>query len=67
MDSYEIVDARVGIEGADGDWEVSMFVDNLTDEQAQLYKYVIPPAVPLTVNRPREYGIRFMKKWSGGD
>jgi len=66
MDSYEIVDARVGIEGADGDWEVSLFVDNLTDEQAQLYKYVVPPGA-ITVNRPREYGIRFMKKWSGGD
>ena len=66
MGSYEIVDARVGIEGADGDWEVSLFVDNLTDEQAELYKYSVPD-VAVTVNRPREYGIRFMKKWSGGD
>jgi outer membrane receptor protein involved in Fe transport len=66
MDAYEIVDAKIGIEGEEGDWEVSVFVDNLTDERAQLYKFDIPVGA-VTVNRPREYGVRFMKKWSGGD
>jgi len=40
-------------EAADGDWEISLFVDNLTGAQAELYKYVIPPG-SITVNRPRE-------------
>jgi hypothetical protein len=66
MHSYSITDVKLGIEGADGDWEVSLFVDNLTDEHAELYKYSVPPDA-ITVNRPREYGIRFMKKWRGGD
>ncbi len=66
MASYSIVDAKIGIEGVDGEWEISLFVDNLTDEQAELYKFNVPPGA-ITVNRPREYGIRFMKKWSGKD
>jgi outer membrane receptor protein involved in Fe transport len=66
MHSYSIADAKIGIEGADGDWEVSLFVDNLTDEHAELYKFEVPPGA-ITVNRPREYGIRFMKKWSRSD
>ena len=66
MESYDIIDAKVGIEGADGEWEVSLFVDNLTDEHAQLYKYEIPFGA-ITVNRPREYGVRFIKKWGRGD
>jgi hypothetical protein len=66
MDSYDIIDVKIGIEGAYGDWDLSLFVDNMTDERAELYKYDVPPGA-VTVNRPREYGIRFMKKWSGGD
>jgi outer membrane receptor protein involved in Fe transport len=66
MKSYSIVDAKIGIEGADGDWEISLFVDNLTDEQAELYRFSLPPDA-ITVNRPREYGVRFMKKWSRSD
>jgi outer membrane receptor protein involved in Fe transport len=66
MKSYSIVDAKIGIEGADGDWEISLFVDNLTDEHAELYRYSLPPDA-ITVNRPREYGVRFMKKWSRSD
>ena len=64
MDSYSITDLRLGIEGVDGDWELSLFVDNVTDEHAQLYKYEVPFGA-ITVNRPREYGITFMKKWRG--
>ncbi len=66
MASYSIADAKIGIEGANGDWEVSLFVDNLTDERAELYKFEVPPGA-ITVNRPREYGVRFMKKWSRND
>jgi hypothetical protein len=62
MDAYKIIDARLGLEGEDGAWELSLFVDNLTDERAELYKYVVPEGA-VTVNRPREYGLRFMKRW----
>ena len=65
MDSYEIADARLGLEGANGDWEFSLFIDNITNEHAQLFKFAVPPDA-ITVNRPREYGIRYMKKWRGG-
>jgi outer membrane receptor protein involved in Fe transport len=64
MDSYSITDLRVGIESINGDWELALFVDNVTDEHAQLYKYEVPFGA-ITVNRPREYGITFMKKWRG--
>ena len=64
MHSYSIVDVKIGIEDPDGEWEVSLFVDNLTDEQAELYKFEVPPGA-ITVNRPREYGVRFMRKWGG--
>ncbi|MGE0029857.1 MAG: TonB-dependent receptor [Steroidobacteraceae bacterium] len=64
MDSYSITDLRLGIEGVDGDWELAAFVDNVTNEHAQLYKYEVPFGA-ITVNRPREYGITFRKKWRG--
>jgi hypothetical protein len=64
MDSYSITDLRFGLESVNGDWELALFVDNLTDEHAQLYKYEVPFGA-ITVNRPREYGITFMKKWRG--
>lgn len=59
--SYSIADFKLGLE-ADG-WEVSLFVDNLADERARLY--MVPPAPPgiIRVNRPREYGISFTKRW----
>lgn len=64
MDSYSIADVRVGLES--DTWEASLFVDNLTDEQAELYVDHVAGQFSTryaTVNRPREYGIRFMKKW----
>jgi outer membrane receptor protein involved in Fe transport len=64
MDSYSITDLRFGLESVNGDWELALFVDNVTDEHAQLYKYEVPFGA-ITVNRPREYGITFMKKWRG--
>lgn len=59
--SYQIADFKMGIE-ADG-WEVNLFVDNVSDERARLY--MVPPAPPgiVRVNRPREYGIGFTRRW----
>jgi outer membrane receptor protein involved in Fe transport len=64
MDSYAIADAMIGLEG--DTWEASFFVDNLGDEQAELYVDTVAGDLSTRyaiVNRPREYGLRFMKKW----
>lgn len=59
--SYNISDFKIGID-APG-FEVNLFVNNFTDERARLYE--VPPAPPgfVRVNRPREYGIGFTKRW----
>ena len=73
-EAFAIVDFRTGIRGPD--WEVSFFVNNLTDERAT---YSIGTGAMLWgassvqdgrehfqknfINRPREFGVRFMKRW----
>ncbi len=72
---YNIGDIRVGLVG--DDWQVDVFVNNLTDERA-IYSYSSGPPIvwqaaqlaegrahhqSAYVNRPREIGVRFMKRW----
>jgi iron complex outermembrane receptor protein len=59
--AYAISDFKMGVDA--GEWEVNLFVNNLGDERARLY--AVPPAPPgiVRVNRPREYGIGFTKRW----
>jgi len=72
--SYDIGDIRVGFVG--DTWQVDVFVNNLTDERA-IYTYTSAAfswqASQLAegrahhqnayINRPRELGMRFMKRW----
>jgi len=74
--AYNIGDLTVGING--DSWDVSVFINNLTDERAV---YTIGSgafewaAANLSegrahtqrnyINRPREYGLRFIKRWGG--
>jgi outer membrane receptor protein involved in Fe transport len=74
--AYTIADMRAGIRG--DDWEVAFFLNNLTDERAT---YTIGTdqmnwaAANVAdghdhfqkryTNRPREFGVRFMKRWGG--
>jgi iron complex outermembrane receptor protein len=74
--AYTIADMRAGIRG--DDWEVAFFLNNLTDERAT---YTIGTdqmnwaAANVAdghdhfqkryTNRPRELGVRFMKRWGG--
>ncbi len=59
--AYAISDFKMGVDA--GEWEVNLFVNNIGDERARLY--AVPPAPPgiVRVNRPREYGIGFTKRW----
>lgn len=72
--AYNIGDLRFGVRGED--WEVNLYVNNLTDERAQIthqtgrYEYNFGNSIDgrdntyrVYSNRPREYGIRIMKRW----
>jgi len=75
-DAYNIGDFSLGLE-ADS-WTVALFVNNLTDERAHYdtdtghFEWAMGNTVDGTehtsrvwTNRPREYGIRFTKRWGG--
>lgn len=64
--SYNIGDFRFGIEGLS--WTLAFFVNNITDERAVLYENTFELDYFFgkgrqTVNRPREYGVRFIKRF----
>ena len=72
--AYTIGDLRFGIQG--DDWEASIFVNNITDERADLthadgqFDWGAQQAAEgrehhlrVFTNRPREFGVRYMKRW----
>ncbi|MCH8337157.1 MAG: TonB-dependent receptor, partial [Proteobacteria bacterium] len=72
--SYVIGDIRVGIVGED--WQVDVFVNNVTDERAMYtintgqYEWAAAQIADgrahiqsVFTNRPLEVGIRYMKRW----
>lgn len=74
--SYNIGDLILGLRGQS--WEVSVFVNNLTDERAQytnesgVFEWGAasvqdgrPHTGKIYTNRPREYGLRLIKRWGG--
>jgi outer membrane receptor protein involved in Fe transport len=74
--AYNIGDIRFGVRGED--WEANLYVTNVTDERAILnhangrYEYNFGNSIDGRANtaraytvRPREVGIRFMKRWGG--
>ncbi len=66
--AYGISDIKFGVSG--DDWTVQLFVNNVTDERAVLYdnpnelERFFAGWARQTINRPREYGIRFTKSFS---
>jgi iron complex outermembrane receptor protein len=72
---YQIMDIRAGLQGED--WEVAAYINNLTDERAQYtygtgdFGWAQASSKPggrahnldVYTNRPREIGIRYMKRW----
>jgi outer membrane receptor protein involved in Fe transport len=73
-ESYTIGDVRAGIQGED--WQFDVFVNNVTDKRAiytlqpNLFEWTAAQTVEgrphhqtVFTNRPREIGIRYMKRW----
>jgi outer membrane receptor protein involved in Fe transport len=73
-DAYTIGDIRFGIQAED--WEASIFVNNVTDERAKLthndgqFDWGAASIADnrahnlrIFTNRPREIGVRYMKRW----
>ena len=72
---YSIMDIRAGLQGED--WEVAAYINNLTDERAHYtwstgdFGWAQASSKPggrahtvdVITNRPREFGIRYMKRW----
>ncbi len=57
QDSFTTVDAAVGINR--DDWNVELFVENLTDERAELFINTQDKDERIFTNRPRTIGVRF--------
>ncbi len=75
-DAYIIGDLRFGVQSET--WEASVFINNITDERAQYthntgqFEYGAssvadgrPHLARIFTNRPREFGLRYMKRWGG--
>ncbi len=59
--SYDILNFRVGID--QGDWGVDAYVNNVTNEVAQLYVSARPYEPSTTTNRPLNFGAKFWKRF----
>jgi len=74
-DAYGIADLRLGLVSPDGGWEINLFVNNVTDERAQVTQWNATGAWQwgrsgeyehahnVYTVRPREYGLRFSARW----
>jgi outer membrane receptor protein involved in Fe transport len=72
-DSYSLVDLRLGL--VTGQWEIDLFINNLTDKRAQVWQGSAlgawqwgrsgeyEHAHNVFTVRPREYGLRFTTRW----
>ena len=57
VDSYATLGLRTGL--TSDNWSAEFFVDNVTNENAELANNYINDRERVTVMRPRTYGIRF--------
>jgi outer membrane receptor protein involved in Fe transport len=61
--AYQIADFKIGLE-SEG-WEIFAYVDNLTDERAIVRDWVGAQQGPVSLNRPRSWGLGLSKSWGG--
>ena len=59
--SYGIANLRFGID--QGGWGIDAWVNNLTDEVAQIYVSARPYEPSTTTNRPRNFGAKYWKRF----
>ena len=74
-DSYGLLGLRLGLSSPDGKWQVDLYVNNVTDERAQVAQINSTGEYAwgrsgqnehfhnVYTVRPREYGIRFSTRW----
>ena len=74
-DSYAIADLRVGLRSNDDRWQVDLFVKNVGDKRAMVYRSSDTAAWQwgrageyqrsneIYTVRPREFGVRFLTRW----
>ena len=58
QDAYSLVDASIGVENATKGWRAEAYINNLTDERAQLHINRQDFFERVTTNRPRTMGVR---------
>lgn len=63
IDGYTLVGLTAGIEGADGSWKLTGFVENLTDEYYWTNVDKVTDTVRRLTGMPRTYGVRLAYKW----
>ena len=61
QDSYGILNAGIGIEG--DTWTAELYGNNLTDENAELFRYSRAGDRRITANRPINFGLRFSHRF----
>ena len=57
QDDYILLDMAVGFESEN--WSAELFVDNVTDERAELHVDTLQYVPKVVTNRPRSFGVRF--------
>ena len=72
-DAYTIADLRFGLVSADDGWQIDLFVNNITDERAQITQGgsgwqwgrsgEYDRSHTVNTIRPREIGLRFSARW----
>jgi len=61
QDSYNLLNFRTGI--ARNTWGVDLYVNNLTDEVAEIYVQPRNYEPTVVTNRPRSYGLRYWMRF----
>jgi outer membrane receptor protein involved in Fe transport len=61
QDSYSIANFRTGLNN--GSWGVDLYINNLTNEDAQIYVQPRNYEPTTVVNRPRNFGLKFWKRY----
>ncbi|MDH3480869.1 MAG: TonB-dependent receptor [Gammaproteobacteria bacterium] len=61
QDSYSILNLRAGI--SKENWGIDAYINNATDEVAQLYVSPRPYEPSITTNRPRSIGVKYWKRF----